>query len=542
MSDYEFVTTGIVGHLEDAIVRPVSARLGNPTLSASQNRIDVPLSIVDTPGMVYIYGIEGDPQSFSMALNSGIGQLQERDKIFGAFIRVRKEGRQWVLAGTDPRAQGEYMYGVDPRVQSPIVISQFDFGLLQPTAPASMKCIVSGGIYYINGIPYMVQAQETHDFTSDIPGTGGQAKAVLVTLDPTTGALDYTVGSAFDMTLSHFSAFTLYPANPDDDDGVFTIGWVKLINGMTAITGSTHVLPAQELLNKKLITFEGGVVINDLGAAVDFRVEGDTDANALVVNGTNDNVGVGTATPDDNVKFEVVSTTKGSIPAPIQTSAQRATLEAIPPPEAAQVYDGDMEQLYIFDGQRFRAVGVAGWAPVALPLLFVPSGAFTSGSAIPSNGGSLAIAMHVTANMLLESVSVENRDTAGAREWGWDLYRQFLNNGNSGENTLTRVVASNGTEAYTASAASVRTLNAAAVTYLEPGIYWLVIQNRHASQNFSMGFSATSAVFGINGAQTKTTTNPNGSTLDFVAATWTKSTAIWGARMNGRVFGDTAVF
>jgi hypothetical protein len=43
--------------------------------------------------------------------------------------------------------------------------------------------------------------------------------------------------------------------------------------------------------------------------------------------------------------------------------------------------------------------------------------------------------------------------------------------------------------------------------------------------------------------QTKTTTNPNGAILDFVAASWTKITAyIPAARLNGRVFGQAVSF
>jgi hypothetical protein len=42
----------------------------------------------------------------------------------------------------------------------------------------------------------------------------------------------------------------------------------------------------------------GAVVFNDAGADVDFRVEGDTDANLLFVDASTDRVGIGTNTPD----------------------------------------------------------------------------------------------------------------------------------------------------------------------------------------------------------------------------------------------------
>jgi hypothetical protein len=49
-----------------------------------------------------------------------------------------------------------------------------------------------------------------------------------------------------------------------------------------------------------LSTFDpdGAVTINDTGADVDFRVESDTDANALFVQGSDSKVGINTATPN----------------------------------------------------------------------------------------------------------------------------------------------------------------------------------------------------------------------------------------------------
>ncbi len=48
------------------------------------------------------------------------------------------------------------------------------------------------------------------------------------------------------------------------------------------------------------------VVINEAGADVDFRVEGDTDTNLLVCDATNDRVVIGAAAPTESSKFAVV--------------------------------------------------------------------------------------------------------------------------------------------------------------------------------------------------------------------------------------------
>jgi hypothetical protein len=45
------------------------------------------------------------------------------------------------------------------------------------------------------------------------------------------------------------------------------------------------------------VSFDGAAVFNESGAAVDFRVEGDTEANLLFVDGSADRVGIGTSSP-----------------------------------------------------------------------------------------------------------------------------------------------------------------------------------------------------------------------------------------------------
>jgi hypothetical protein len=202
--------------------------------------------------------------------------------------------------------------------------------------------------------------------------------------------------------------------------------------------------------------------------------------------------------------------------------------------------DTTAHRLLAYDTQRARGVSAVGWTPRALPFGADGSAAYSTAIALAANGGSLAIAMWVPAHMLFEQVRIRNTDTASARTWGWDLYEQRLNNGNAGENTLNRVAAAVSDESYTASAASVRTLGASSPPiYLPPGVYYLVIQNRHASNTYGVGSTAPTSL-AAGQAQTKTTTNPNGATLDFVAATWTQSVAAIAVVMDGRVFGMTS--
>jgi len=186
------------------------------------------------------------------------------------------------------------------------------------------------------------------------------------------------------------------------------------------------------------------------------------------------------------------------------------------------------------------AVKGVGHQMVALPLNFTHSGAYGSNTDLAANGGSIAIPFVLHQRMLLESVSVRNPNTATARTWGWNLYLQNTNTENAAENTLTQVAASSADETFTPGAASTRTITAGSepVT-LQAGFYWLVIQCRHATNNFRVAISAAGVSYLPNINQIKTTTNPNGSTLDFVAATWVKNNNIYAVWMNGEVFGQS---
>lgn len=184
-----------------------------------------------------------------------------------------------------------------------------------------------------------------------------------------------------------------------------------------------------------------------------------------------------------------------------------------------------------------------GWTPIAYPVNHSPSLALTTPLNLPANGGSIAIPVHVAGYMALESASIYGTDILLSRSWRWDVYEQVSNSGDSSQNTLTRCAASNGSQTFTASIEATHTLSVTnPPVYLEPGLYWLVIQSTHATNTFGLGSTAVVASFAPNCGQTKTTTNPNGATLDFVAATWTKTSAAYAACLNGRVFGQTSAF
>lgn len=313
-------------------------------------------------------------------------------------------------------------------------------------------------------------------------------------------------------------------------------GYVALVNVNASVTrgnyGKTHTVAKQA-------TDMGAT--RATGAAMQFLTGGTTPDAVLF--GLVDS-GVGGSLTDHthaatgsgaNGGGNALDVNAGSLRIPVGTSSLTTT-------EGYLGYESTKERLRLYDGQRERTMGIVGWAPRGLPMGYDNSAAYSTAAVMAANGGSLATAMLVVGHLLLEQVRFRSTDTSTQRTWGWDLYEQRLNNGNSGENTLDRVANSTADETFTPSAASIRTIAAAsAPVYIPPGIYWLVIQNRHASNSLGIGTTAP-AGFNFGAVQFKTTTNPNGATLDFVAATWTQNNAITACVLDGRVFGQTTAY
>lgn len=184
---------------------------------------------------------------------------------------------------------------------------------------------------------------------------------------------------------------------------------------------------------------------------------------------------------------------------------------------------------------------LAGWLPHAYPAGYDAGSTISVGfTDLPANGGSIAFPIPVAGKMALRQVSIWNFNTTLARSWNWALYYQPRQDAIS--NTLFRVAVGTADDSFTASAASKRSIVAAgAPTLLGPGVYWLLIQNTHSTNAFTVGGVASGSL-SIDRAQTKTLSVPVGSTLDFTAATWTKQTGIGAVVLEGDVLGLWGAF
>jgi hypothetical protein len=78
--------------------------------------------------------------------------------------------------------------------------------------------------------------------------------------------------------------------------------------GFSIASATVTNLVATSLTVSSGSTLNGGVVINELGADADTRIEGDTDANLFFVDASTDNVGFGTNTPE--YKTDTVGSTR----------------------------------------------------------------------------------------------------------------------------------------------------------------------------------------------------------------------------------------
>ena len=75
------------------------------------------------------------------------------------------------------------------------------------------------------------------------------------------------------------------------------------ISGTITTTGATASIADDRL---KILAAE--TVLNEAGASVDFRVEGDTDANLLFVDASSDRVGIGTSSPSSTLHVNGIMT------------------------------------------------------------------------------------------------------------------------------------------------------------------------------------------------------------------------------------------
>lgn len=211
-----------------------------------------------------------------------------------------------------------------------------------------------------------------------------------------------------------------------------------------------------------------------------------------------------------------------------------------PSAEGQVNWDQTLKSLGAHNGQTILMDDV-GWLPYAFGLGTTTTSTQT-GTLTLASGSGVAIPVLVPTHMRIQSVGWRNMDTGSTRDVEFRVYRQRLNNGNSGENSVDEVTGCSGSESFIpGGSASNRAPNVSTPgTYLPPGLYWLVIRNQGAN---SYGFATVAVTGSLSKSvyQTKAI-GALGSTIDLIAATWTKGTQPVIVTFNGRILGDTAAY
>ena len=113
----------------------------------------------------------------------------------------------------------------------------------------------------------------------------------------------------------------------------------------TAEQGQIHFETATAgALTEKMIIGTTNLVINEIGAVYNVRIEGDTDANLFYTDATNSRVGVGTASPAE--KLDVVGKIKVSDNIVIGTSGKGIDFSATPGTGTSELLDDYEEGTY----------------------------------------------------------------------------------------------------------------------------------------------------------------------------------------------------
>lgn len=190
------------------------------------------------------------------------------------------------------------------------------------------------------------------------------------------------------------------------------------------------------------------------------------------------------------------------------------------------------------DSVKTRAMGEIGYAPFAYPLDYSPTGTLTTNMNNDPAGKMWLLPMLVTGHMNLRGISVKCDSTEGDRKFGWLLLEQR----DQDDNTLY-VVARSNADVTVGAAGVINSAVFGATVHIFPGIYWLGVQNRHASSNIRWASISGYGTHLMNYQLLESVTIPNPHTTDIVMDTYFPAGSGSGnipvCRLYGSLFGRT---
>lgn len=242
--------------LGSTIRKPIAVRLGYRN-SSGETFVEVPDTRTDQPSKYYFH--ESGGTSFQGEAFLQTGALQPWQIRFNTPILVRQNplNKIWEITGIDTRYAAQFFADVDQDDGVFIPYNKLAPGMLTSTRPPGMSALVLAAAYTIGDEWRYYRTQETIDWTghAQIPSTSGKARYVLVQIKFSDGTLEYKYGSEIPAYFSHLQTYDYNlsvggnTVLPLQDDSYFRAGYIRLVNGMTAITRRNHIWTLQEYLN-----------------------------------------------------------------------------------------------------------------------------------------------------------------------------------------------------------------------------------------------------------------------------------------------------
>ncbi len=172
-----------------------------------------------------------------------------------------------------------------------------------------------GGSAATNRLDWLTDIRGTNVariFTSVVGSSPNRYGLLIIRAEPETGANTSAQG---------WVAIEAYDHDGSGDD--VKRGVIQVVAG----TADIEMYDTSEVAVGKTHWSQSEVAFNETAKDYDTRIEGQTDPNLIVADASEDNVGIGTATPNTSAKLEINSTT-GAVLLPRMTTTQRNALTA----------------------------------------------------------------------------------------------------------------------------------------------------------------------------------------------------------------------
>lgn len=243
-------------------VKPRTMLLGHPVT----HQIIVPPNEATQPGMMYVHTQDASGyQAVQQALNDGAVTTYD-DTAYNLEVEVGYISGSPVLRilGLGPNALNQ-TGGASPqqiaqRRAMAVTPQQYQELRITPTTPPSLSINITGGAWRCANTEILTPSQvDWLDLTSNIPGTTGQARYVMIAVGTDSAGIA-TNGTAFESALEVDP--TLHLPVTVNSEAAF-VGWVRLENGQTTIEDE-HIRPRPDLIN-----VTGIVPLESGGAGVD---------------------------------------------------------------------------------------------------------------------------------------------------------------------------------------------------------------------------------------------------------------------------------